>query len=435
MALSSITKGSAGAPTVGVSDRADYCIEEIESRLITWADDITNNDGVMASYEDIATDKNKAGPQKTITVGDTSIQIPDLSSATPPKLFKAGWETQFDNFVSKRADVNTTSYAIVDELIRIKGVLKTYRNLFWDEETAVNAEIARLETIRDQYQASADSYQAIADAHIAGGGSTGDTEYTDAIAARDHQLIDKATSQTYATDVKDDADLIFGEFNLDSNTGQTATCSNAVNGEFESILDTIHHGLVRACNRIGTKDVEAKYWVATVDRSDATTYVGLKYSDTPVALLNYMGAFRKMTMIKDTVSKLDATSFDITEFQSVSDELVGFDLGSGSTEFTDKDGVTQYAHYPQLNATPDAKEALLTTYYSTGVSPKYYNDKQDSLSSMAAQVSTAKAGVVATDDDLGVLALSDQTGDWDTDLDNLETARTQYSSWVYADAP
>jgi len=444
----SITKGSAGTPTVGVSDRADYCVEEIESRIIDWADDITNNDGVMASFEDIATDKNKSGPTKTVTSGDISATIPDLTSPTPFKLHKEGWETQFDNFVSKRADVNTASYSIMDEMIRIRDVLKTYRDYFWDEETAVNAELTRLEGIRDAHVIRRDYWYGVRDTNQAlidaldpldpdylTDLNTYTTARDTAITNAAHHEADRVTSETYRSTVLTECNAIFGEFNGSSRTGQTATCSNAVNGEFESILDTIHIGLVRACNRIGTKDVQAKYWVDTVDRSDAATYVGAKYADTPVDLLSYMTKFVKMVQKKDSVSKLESNTFNISEFETVSNEMVAFDLTTTTTSFTDNSGTTQYAHYPSLNAAPDAKEALLTQYYSNGVSPKYYKDKQESLSHMAAQVSTAKAGVEETEDDLQALALSSQTGDWDTDLDNLETSRTQYSSWVYVEAP
>jgi len=448
MSLSSITKGSAGVPTVGVSDRADYCVEEIESRMIDWSDDITNNDGVMASFEDIATDKNKSGPTKTVSSGDISATIPDLTSPTPFKLHKEGWETQFDNFVSKRADVNTASYSILDEMTRIRDVLKTYRNYFWDEETAVNTELTRLEGIRDQHQArrdywygQRDYYQGLIDSlnpldsdygtNLTSYTSLRDTASTNAA----HHEADRVRFEGYRSTVLTECNAIFGDFASGARSGQSTTCENAVNGEFESILDTIHHGLVRACNRIGTKDVQAKYWVDTVDRSDATTYVGAKYADTPVDLLSYMTKFVKMVQKKDSVSKLEANTFNISEFETVSNELIAFDLTTTTTSFTDNNGTTQYAHYPSLNAAPDAKEALLTQYYSNGVSPKYYKDKQESLSHMAAQVSTAKAGVEETEDDLQALALSSQTGDWDTDLDNLETSRTQYSSQTYVSSP
>ena len=430
MPLSSITKGSAESPTVGVSDRADYCVEEIESRIIGWSNDIKNNDGVMASFEDIATDKNKEGPTKTVD----GVTLPDLSSPTPPKMFKEGWETQYDNFVSKRADVNTVSYSIVDEMIRIRDVLKSYRDYFWDEETAVNAELSRLEGIRDQHETRRDYWLAQRgaldplDPNYA-------TDYATYTSNYNHHESDRARFEGYRSTVLSECNAIFGQFNGSSRSGQTATCSNAVNGEFESILDTIHHGLVRACNRIGTKDVEAKYWVDDVDKTDATTYVGLQYANTPVKLLDYMGNFNQIIEAKDTISKLEGITFNITEFETVTNELIALDMTTATSEFTDSTGTTQYAHYPSVNSKPDAKEGLLTYYYSNGVSPKYYNDKQETISGMSAQVSTAKAGVEDTEDDLEALALSSQTGDWDTDLDNLETSRTQYSSQTYDSTP
>lgn len=430
MPLSSITKGSAESPTVGVSDRADYCVEEIESRIIGWSNDIKNNDGVMASFEDIATDKNKEGPTKTVD----GVTLPDLSSSTPPKMFKEGWETQYDNFVSKRADVNTVSYSIVDEMIRIRDVLKTYRDYFWDEETAVNTELSRLEGIRDQHETRRDYWLAQRnaldplDVNYA-------TDYTTYTSNYNHHEADRVRFEGYRSTVLSECNAIFGQFNGSSRSGQTATCSNAVNGEFESILDTIHHGLVRACNRIGTKDVEAKYWVDEVNKEDASTYVGLQYANTPVKLLDYMGNFNQIIEAKDTISKLEGITFNITEFETVTNELIALDMTTATSEFTDSTGTTQYAHYPSVNSKPDAKEGLLTYYYSNGVSPKYYNDKQETISGMSAQVSTAKAGVEDTEDDLEALALSSQTGDWDTDLDNLETSRTQYSSQTYDSTP
>src|SRR6056300_1030386 len=81
---SGITKNSAGAatPTVGISDRNDYCVEEIDIRVTEWMEDLTNNDGVMKSYVDIAKDVPLAGTWTSSTESTTINSVAANGKAT-----------------------------------------------------------------------------------------------------------------------------------------------------------------------------------------------------------------------------------------------------------------------------------------------------------------------------------------------------------------
>ena len=384
---SGITKNSAGAatPTVGISDRNDYCAEEIDVRVVEWMEDLTNNDGVMKSYVDIATDKE------------------DFTSA-------------YDNFVAKKASVLSTSYDFITELQRLKNFLKPYRTSFWAEEELVNAELKRLENIKAQYQSEVDYFQGLIDANP----TSPDVPTWES--KRNTQSGNVTTTENYRADVKTDADAIFGQFNGTSNTGQSAAATAAVNGEMEDILEVIFFALVRSCQLIGTKPEVEDVWGTTIGSTE---------TDTPVALLSYFDRFTKLIESKDTVDTLDGYTFDLTPFQNVSDNLVGLDIGEETATYKDVNGNDAVATYPVLNAQPDAKVGLLTAYLNSGVGAYYFGDDQDTLSSMTNQVLNAKNAVETQLGNLEALPVANQATDWNTDLDNLETARTQYSSWTF----
>lgn len=393
---SGITKNSAGAatPTVGISDRNDYCVEEIDVRVTEWMEDLTNNDGVMKSYVDIAKDKE------------------DFTSA-------------YDNFVAKKASVLSTSYDFLPELLRLKNFLKPYRTAFWAEEEAVNAEIKRLEGIKADYQGEVDYFQGLIDS------DPSSPDVGDWTAARNTQSTNVTTTEHYITGtgvgseplgVKTDADDIFGQFNGTSNTGQTAEAASAVNKEIEDILEAIFFAIVRSCQLIGTKPAVEDVFGTTIGSTE---------TDTPVALLSYFDKFTKLIESKDTVNALDGYTFDLTPFQNVSDNIVGLDIGEETTTYKDVNGNDAIATYPVLNAAPDAKIGLLTAYLDSGVGAYYFGDDQDTLSSMTSQVLNAKNAVETQLGNLEALPVANQATDWDTDLDNLETARTRYSSWTF----
>jgi len=388
---SGITKNSAGAatPTVGISDRNDYCVEEIDVRVTEWMEDLTNNDGVMKSYVDIATDKE------------------DFTSA-------------YDNFVAKRASVLSDSYDFITEFLRIKNFLKPYRTAFWAEEEAVNAELKRLEDVKAAYQAEVDYFQGLID------DDPSSPDAGDWATAKTTQSGNVTTTETYRADVKTDADAIFGQFNGTSNTGQTAESTSAVNKEIEDILEAIFFAIVRSCQLIGTKpEVEDVFG----------TTIGSTETDTPVALLSYFDKFTKLIESKDTVDTLDGYTFDLTPFQNVSDNLSGLDIGEATATYKDVNGNDAIATYPVFNEPgPDATVGLLTAYLNSGVGAYYFGDDQDTLSSMTSQVLNAKNAVETQLGNLEALPVANQATDWDTDLDNLETARTQYSSWTFVSA-
>ena len=385
---SGITKNSAGAatPTVGISDRNDYCVEEIDVRVTEWMEDLTNNDGVMKSYVDIATDKE------------------DFTSA-------------YDNFVAKRTSVLSASYDFITEFLRIKNFLKPYRTAFWAEEEAVNAELKRLEDVKAAYQAEVDYFQGLID------DDPSSPDAGDWATAKTTQSGNVTTTENYRADVKTDADAIFGQFNGTSNTGQTAEAGSGVNKEIEDILEAIFFAIVRSCQLIGTKPA--------VENVFGTT-IGSTETDTPVALLSYFDKFTKLIESKDTVDTLDGYTFDLTPFQNVSDNLSGLDIGEATATYKDVDGNDAIATYPVFNEPgPDATVGLLTAYLNSGVGAYYFGDDQDTLSSMTSQVLNAKNAVETQLGNLEALPVANQATDWDTDLDNLETARTQYSSWTF----
>lgn len=389
---SGITKNSAGAatPTVGISDRNDYCAEEIDVRVTEWMEDLTNNDGVMKSYVDIATDKE------------------DFTSA-------------YDNFVAKRASVLSDSYDFITEFLRIKNFLKPYRTAFWAEEEAVNAELKRLEDVKAAYQAEVDYFQGLID------DDPSSPDAGDWATAKTTQSGNVTTTETYRADVKTDADAIFGQFNGTSNTGQTAESTSAVNKEIEDILEAIFFAIVRSCQLIGTKPAVEDVFGTTIGSTE---------TDTPVALLSYFDKFTKLIESKDTVDTLDGYTFDLTPFQNVSDNLSGLDIGEATATYKDVNGNDAIATYPVFNEPgPDATVGLLTAYLNSGVGAYYFGDDQDTLSSMTNQVLNAKNAVETQLGNLEALPVANQATDWDTDLDNLETARTQYSSWIYTEAP
>jgi len=388
---SGITKNSAGAatPTVGISDRNDYCVEEIDVRVTEWMEDLTNNDGVMKSYVDIATDKE------------------DFTSA-------------YDNFVAKRASVLSDSYDFITEFLRIKNFLKPYRTAFWAEEEAVNAELKRLEDVKAAYQAEVDYFQGLID------DDPSSPDAGDWATAKTTQSGNVTTTETYRADVKTDADAIFGQFNGTSNTGQTAEATSAVNKEIEDILEAIFFAIVRSCQLIGTKPAVEDVFGTTIGSTE---------TDTPVALLSYFDKFTKLIESKDTVDTLDGYTFDLTPFQNVSDNLSGLDIGEATATYKDVNGNDAIATYPVFNEPgPDATVGLLTAYLNSGVGAYYFGDDQDTLSSMTNQVLNAKNAVETQLGNLEALPVANQATDWDTDLDNLETARTQYSSWTFVSA-
>ena len=388
---SGITKNSAGAatPTVGISDRNDYCAEEIDVRVTEWMEDLTNNDGVMKSYVDIATDKE------------------DFTSA-------------YDNFVAKRASVLSDSYDFITEFLRIKNFLKPYRTAFWAEEEAVNAELKRLEDVKAAYQAEVDYFQGLID------DDPSSPDAGDWATAKTTQSGNVTTTETYRADVKTDADAIFGQFNGTSNTGQTAEATSAVNKEIEDILEAIFFAIVRSCQLIGTKPAVEDVFGTTIGSTE---------TDTPVALLSYFDKFTKLIESKDTVDTLDGYTFDLTPFQNVSDNLSGLDIGEATATYKDVNGNDAIATYPVFNEPgPDATVGLLTAYLNSGVGAYYFGDDQDTLSSMTSQVLNAKNAVETQLGNLEALPVANQATDWDTDLDNLETARTQYSSWTFVSA-
>ena len=388
---SGITKNSAGAatPTVGISDRNDYCAEEIDVRVTEWMEDLTNNDGVMKSYVDIATDKE------------------DFTSA-------------YDNFVAKRASVLSDSYDFITEFLRIKNFLKPYRTAFWAEEEAVNAELKRLEDVKAAYQAEVDYFQGLID------DDPSSPDAGDWATAKTTQSGNVTTTETYRADVKTDADAIFGQFNGTSNTGQTAESTSAVNKEIEDILEAIFFAIVRSCQLIGTKPAVEDVFGTTIGSTE---------TDTPVALLSYFDKFTKLIESKDTVDTLDGYTFDLTPFQNVSDNLSGLDIGEATATYKDVNGNDAIATYPVFNEPgPDATVGLLTAYLNSGVGAYYFGDDQDTLSSMTNQVLNAKNAVETQLGNLEALPVANQATDWDTDLDNLETARTQYSSWTFVSA-
>jgi len=388
---SGITKNSAGAatPTVGISDRNDYCVEEIDVRVTEWMEDLTNNDGVMKSYVDIATDKE------------------DFTSA-------------YDNFVAKRASVLSDSYDFITEFLRIKNFLKPYRTAFWAEEEAVNAELKRLEDVKAAYQAEVDYFQGLID------DDPSSPDAGDWATAKTTQSGNVTTTETYRADVKTDADAIFGQFNGTSNTGQTAESTSAVNKEIEDILEAIFFAIVRSCQLIGTKPAVEDVFGTTIGSTE---------TDTPVALLSYFDKFTKLIESKDTVDTLDGYTFDLTPFQNVSDNLSGLDIGEATATYKDVNGNDAIATYPVFNEPgPDATVGLLTAYLNSGVGAYYFGDDQDTLSSMTSQVLNAKNAVETQLGNLEALPVANQATDWDTDLDNLETARTQYSSWTFVSA-
>jgi hypothetical protein len=385
---SGITKNSAGAatPTVGISDRNDYCAEEIDVRVTEWMEDLTNNDGVMKSYVDIATDKE------------------DFTSA-------------YDNFVAKKASVLSASYDFITEFLRLKNFVKPYRTAFWTEEEAVNAELKRLEDIKAQYQGEVDHFQGLIN------DNPSSPDVGDWTTAKNTQSNNVTTTENYRADVKTDADAIFGQFNGTSNTGQTAEAASGVNKEIEDILEAIFFAIVRSCQLIGTKPAVEDIFGTTIGSTE---------TDTPVALLSYFDRFTKLIESKDTVDTLDGYTFDLTPFQNVSDNLVGLDIGEATATYKDVDGNDAIATYPVLNGPgPDAKVGLLTAYLNSGVGAYYFGDDQDTLSSMTSQVLNAKNAVETQLGNLEALPVANQATDWDTDLDNLETARTQYSSWTF----
>ena len=391
MPTSGITKNSAGAatPTVGISDRNDYCVEEIDVRVTEWMEDLTNNDGVMKSYVDIATDKE------------------DFTSA-------------YDNFVAKRASVLSDSYDFITEFLRIKNFLKPYRTAFWAEEEAVNAELKRLEDVKAAYQAEVDYFQGLID------DDPSSPDAGDWATAKTTQSGNVTTTETYRADVKTDADAIFGQFNGTSNTGQTAESTSAVNKEIEDILEAIFFAIVRSCQLIGTKPAVEDVFGTTIGSTE---------TDTPVALLSYFDKFTKLIESKDTVDTLDGYTFDLTPFQNVSDNLSGLDIGEATATYKDVNGNDAIATYPVFNEPgPDATVGLLTAYLNSGVGAYYFGDDQDTLSSMTSQVLNAKNAVETQLGNLEALPVANQATDWDTDLDNLETARTQYSSWTFVSA-
>lgn len=399
--------------TIGICTRAESDNYEIESRIIEWSNDMENIDGVMTAYFDMAQ---------------------DLQKILPEKQYLDGWESAYDNLKAKKESVAEKMLEMVDEMVRIEGVLATYVPLFEAEETKVNTELSRLKTIADQYHASANSYQAIADAHIAGGGSTGDTEYTDAIAARDHQLADRTTSANNATDVKTDADAIFG-----ASPGAPGTQSDrstaAVNLELENILDRIHEAIANSAYGVGTRGATDKFWSGNYN----SNFNDNGQPNNPAGLLEYFGVFKRMIKNKDITNKMDGVSFSTAEFATITDKLVPLDLETKTATWKDSNGVTQTAYYPQLNSRPEPNDALLSAYYTGSVSNNKYFKHSDvqtnSIDSISTQVATAESAINTELTALKALATSSQTSDWDTDLTNLETARTQYSSWVYADAP
>jgi uncharacterized lipoprotein YajG len=455
---SGITKNSAGAatPTVGISDRNDYCVEEIDIRVTEWMEDLTNNDGVMKSYVDIAKDVPLAGTWTSSTesttvnsvaangkattqvdVGailktSTGTSIGTVASITDDNNIKLTanaavsiaaevvitnkFISAYDNFVAKRASVLSASYDFITEFLRIKNFIKPYRTAFWAEEEAVNTELERLEGIKADYQDEVDYFQGLID------GDPSSPDAGDWETARDTQSANVTTTENYRADVKTDADAIFGQFNGTSNTGQTAEAASAVNKEIEDILEAIFFAIVRSCQLIGTKPAVEDVFGTTIGSTE---------TDTPVALLSYFDRFTKLIESKDTVNTLDGYTFDLTPFQNVSDNIVGLDLGEATASYKDVDGNDAIATYPVLNAAADAKVGLLTAYLNSGVGAYYFGDDQDTLSSMTSQVLNAKNAVETQLGNLEALPVANQATDWDTDLVNLETARTQYSSWTF----
>lgn len=399
--------------TIGICTRAESDNPEIENRIIEWSNDMENINGVMTAYFDMTQ---------------------DLQKILPEKQYLDGWESAYDNLKAKKESVAEKMLEMVDEMVRIQGVLSTYVPLFETKETQINAELSRLKGIADQYHTSANAYQAIADAHLAGGGSTGDTEYTDAIAARDHQLDDKATTEGYASTVKTNADNIFGA-SAGAPGEQTLRSTAAVNLELEDILDRIHEAIANSAYDVGTRGSTDKFWTGNYN----TNHDAAGQPNNPAGLLEYFGVFKRMIKDKDITNKLDSISFSSGEFATISDKLVPLDLETKTASWKDSNGVTQTAYYPHLNSSPEPNNALLSAYYTGTVSnTKYFkhsNVQATSLDSISTQVATAETGVNTELTALKGLATSSQTSDWDTDLANLETERTRYSSWVYADAP
>lgn len=456
---SGITKNSAGAaaPTVGISDRNDYCAEEIDVRVVEWMEDLTNNDGVMKSYVDIAKDVPLAGTwtasTDSITINSvaangkattqvdigailknsTGTTIGTVASITDDNNIKLTanaavsiaaevvltnkFTPAYDNFVAKKASVLSTSYDFITELQRLKNFLKPYRTSFWAEEEAVNAELKRLENIKAQYQSEVDYFQGLID------GDPTSPDVSTWESKRNTQSGNVTTTENYRSNVKTAADAIFGQFTSPSaNTGQTAAATVAVNGEMEDILEAIFFALVRSCQLIGTKPGVEDVWGTTIGSTE---------TDTPVALLSYFDKFTKLIESKDTVDTLDGYTFDLTPFQNVSDNIVGLDIGEGTATYKDTNGNDATATYPVVNAVPDTKFGLLTAYLNSGVGAYYFGDDQDTLSSMTNQVLNAKNAVETQLGNLEALPVANQATDWNTDLDNLETARTQYSSWTF----
>jgi len=305
-------------------------------------------------------------------------------------------------FADEKASVLATMYLFYTELERARNEVVPFYDLYWIEEGLVNTEIKRLEDVRAAYAAES--------ARITGAIGELDTildaaEIATLTADRTTVNGRAATSETYRNNVKTNADDAFGVY-------PDGVCTDTASGnyEFEDLLDDVVDAFDACRKRVGIKE-------------------GL--TDTAVALLNYFDTFIRLTESGESVDKLDAVTFISPEYQSVSNNLVGLDIGTESTNYTDSDGNPAVATYPKLNTPSDHKTAIVTTYLTTGVSPKYYNDPQPALSSLTNQISSSKSTIEAQYAVLQGLPTATHEARWNSYLSDLETARTQYSSWTY----
>lgn len=365
------------------------------------------------AYRGDSNDPTGAGVYKTVGISSRADYIAEELDARIMEwsghltnidgVFKSYVELHPD-FADEKASVLATMYLFYTELQRARNEVVPFYDLYWDEEGLVNTEIKRLEDVRAAYAAESeriDDAIALLDVVLDAGQIATLEGYQSTVNTN------AGTSETYRNTVKTDADAAFG---LYEGTPAVTTDTASGNYEFEDLLDDVVDAFDACRERVGIKE-------------------GL--TDTAVALLNYFDTFVRLTESGESVDKLDDVTFISSEYQSVSNNLVGLDVGTGSANYTDVDGNEAVATYPVLNTPSDHKTAIVTTYLNAGVSPKYYNDPQAALSSMTSQISSCKSTIEAQYAVLQGLPTATQQARWYLYLTDIETARTQYSSWTY----
>ena len=306
------------------------------------------------------------------------------------------------DFSDEKASILETMYAFLPALETARDAVEPFYDLYWTEEGLVNTEIKRLEDVKADYDAEVLTIDGLLD-----GLDVTDPQFATLTASRTTQSDRSSTTQGYIEDVRDDADAAFGAYSGDP---ATTTDTTSGNYEFEDLLDDVVDAFNACRERVGIKDGQ---------------------TDTAVALLNYFDKFVRLVESGESVNELNEITFTASEFQTVSDNLVGLEVGTESVNFKDVDGNDAVASYPVLNSSPNHKTAIVLAYLNNGTGPKYYTDEQDSLSSMTTQVSQCKSTIETQLAVIQGLPTATHQARWYLYLADIETARTQHSSWTF----